>query len=360
MPRSVLTAVLIFLLLLAYFGVRTLTRSAEPTAPEPGAATTEAREPARPEVIVRPVRSEMHTNFVTLKGRTEPEREVIVRAETVGTVTEAPAREGRIVREGALLCRLDVDARAVQLKQAEANLAAKRIDWEAAADLADKGWTTPTSAAAAKAAYDAAVAQVDAARIELDRTAILAPFAGVFDERLAEVGDFLSPGSACGRMIDLSPILVVVEATEAQAGTIAPGQTAEVALADGRTLAGTVRYVARTASPATRTFRVEIAVPNPDYAIAAGLTASLRLEMGEAPAVLVSPAVLVLNDDGRMGVRHVDDSDTVRFAEVSVVDNAETGIWVTGLPEAARILVTGQDFVREGIRVEAVIGDEGL
>lgn len=360
MPRSVLTAGLIFLLLLAYFGFRTLMREAAPADPVVETrADTAAEAPARPEIIVRPVRAEPHTAFATLKGRTEPERAVTVRAETVGTVTETPAMEGRIVNKGAVLCRLNVDAREVEVKQAEANLASKALEWEAASDLAEKGWTSSTAAASAKADYDAAVAALDAARIELDRTAIRAPFPGVFDERLAEVGDFLSPGSPCGRMLDLSPILVVVDATEAQAGRISVGQQAAITLAGGQSLEGTVRYVARTASETTRTFRVELAVPNPDYQIAAGLTASIRLEMGEAPAVLVSPALLVLHDDGRVGIRYVDEGDTVRFAEVDVVDDAEAGVWVTGLPDGARIMVSGQDYIREGVEVDPV-SDEGL
>ncbi|MEM7765938.1 MAG: efflux RND transporter periplasmic adaptor subunit [Pseudomonadota bacterium] len=358
MPRSVITAGIILFVLLAYFGLRTAFRS-DPADTAPAAEASEARADVRPQAVVRPVLAEPHEVFESLKGRTEAERLVVVRSATTGTVVEAPAREGRIVSSGSVLCRLDVEARAVQVEQAEANLASKTLDWEAARDLAEKGWTSATSAAAAKAAYDAAVAAVDAARIEMERTILRAPFAGVFDERMAEVGDFLAPGGACGQMLDLSPILVVVEATEAQAGRIALGQTAAVTLADGRALEGTVRYVARTANAATRTFRVELAVPNPDYAIAAGLTASLRLKMGEAPAVLLSPALLVLHDDGRVGVRHVDDADTVQFAEVRVIDDADTGIWVAGLPDQARVLAAGQDYVREGIEVVPVV-DEGL
>ncbi len=361
MPRSFITAGLILVLLLGYFGVRAMMRE-DASGPVPSPSESLAEEPPtpeRPEVVVRPVRSELHTAFATLKGRTAPERAVVVRTETTGTVAETPAREGRAVRKGAVLCRLDVDAREVQLKQAEADLAAKKLEWDAAADLAEKGWTSTTAAAAAKAAYDAAVARVDAAKIELERTEIRAPFPGVFDERHAEIGDFLSPGSPCGTLLDLSPILVVVEATEAQASLIALGQTATVALADGRRLDGEVRYRARSASETTRTFRVEIAVPNPDYGIASGLTASVRLATEEVPAILVSPALMVLGDDGRVGIRYVDEADTVRFAEVSVVDDADTGVWVSGLPETARLMLSGHDFVREGVRVDPV-SDEGL
>ncbi|MEM0986319.1 MAG: efflux RND transporter periplasmic adaptor subunit [Pseudomonadota bacterium] len=354
MPRSVITAGLILFLILAYFGVRTLTRGDDSTAGDSASASAAVESSEPPEVVVQSVGLQPHTAFASLKGRTEPERAVTVRSATVGVVAAAPARQGRIVREGAELCRLDVDAREVELQQAEANLASKTLDWEAASELAEKGWTSSTSAAAAKAAYDAAAAGVDAAKIELERTIIRAPFTGVFEERLAEVGDFLSPGSPCGRVLDLSPILVVVEATEAQTSRIAEGQKASVSLADGRTVEGTVSYVARTANESTRTFRVELSVPNPNFEIAAGLTASLRLAMGEAAATQVSPAMLVLSDDGQVGLRYVDSNDVVQFARIEIVDDAETGIWVTGIPENARIMAPGQDFVGEGVTVRPI------
>ncbi|MEO1568009.1 MAG: efflux RND transporter periplasmic adaptor subunit [Pseudomonadota bacterium] len=333
-------------------------RGADTAQDQPAQAAAEQTD-AKPEVVVRPITLEPHTVVATLKGRTEADRAVAVKAETTGRVTATPAIEGSVVDAGATLCRLDVEAREVNLNRAKADFDAKAIEWNAARELVDKGWTSTSAAAAAKAMYDAAKASVDAAQIELDRTAIRAPFPGVFDRRAAEVGDFLSPGAECGTVIDLDPIRVVVEATEAQTARFSVGQSAEVELADGRIVDGTVRYVSRTSDGATRTFRVELNVANPDYTIAAGLTASIRVEVGEAPATLVSPALLVLHDDGRVGLRYVDETDRVQFTSVDIIDDAPTGVWVTGLPTGARLMASGQDYIREGIDV-IPISAEGL
>ena len=352
MPNSVRIAGFILLALLIYFVASALFRApAEESAPADSAPVT-STERAIPQVIVTPAQLKPHTVFATLKGSTEPDREVTVRSETMGTVIDARISEGQVVSRGTVLCGLDVESRAARIAEAEASVASARLDFDAAQQLQEKGWTTSNNAAAAKAALDRAEAGLAAAKIELNKTRITAPFNGVFETRLAERGDFLSVGAACGRLVDLDPIIVAVDATENQLTAINPETPVSVELATGVETTGNVRYIARTANAQTRTFRVEIEIPNPDNGIAAGLTASVQVGLGVAPALLMTPASLVLHDDGRVGVRYVDDTDTVQFTEVSVVDDAQDGIWVTGIPEGANLLTAGQDFLREGVKVE--------
>ena len=351
LPKSVLTAGFILLLLMLYFVGSALLRSppAETAASETPSLTTVEREV--PEVLVRPARTSIRTVHVDLKGSTEPDREVTVRSETSGMVANARISEGQIVRAGSVLCGLDIESRAARIAEAEAGVQSARLDYDAAKQLEQKGWTTSNNAAAAKAALDRAEAGLKAARIELGKTSLRAPFDGVFESRLAERGDFLTMGAPCGRVVDLDPIIVAVDATEEQFEFITVGDAVSVNLSTGLEAEGKVRFVARAASAQTRTFRVEIEIPNPDYLIAAGLTATAQVRLGEAPALQITPASLVLHDDGRVGVRYVDDQNVVQFSEVSIVDDALDGIWVAGVPEGANLLSAGQDFLREGVTV---------
>ena len=360
MPKislSVIIAAVIFFAFFAYFGVRTMLANSE-TADNAPVETVAEREPTRPEVMVRAVRAEPHAIVASLKGRTAPDRVVTVRSETMGTVTSAPIREGRFVGQGTVLCGLGLEARQARIAEAEATVAAAKLDYESAKTLEEKGWTSSNRAAATKAALDRAEASLNAAKVEMDKTKLRAPFAGVFEERIAEMGDFLSPGSPCGTIVDLNPIVVRLDATEDQVARMSVGKIATVTLNDGRILDGKVRFVARSANDQTRTFAVEIAADNRDSSVAAGLTASVKVEMGQSDAVKLTPALLVLHEDGRVGVRYIDDADIVRFAEVTIVDDAADGIWVTGIPDGTRILAAGQDFVREGISVD-VLSEQG-
>lgn len=358
-PTSVRTAGFILLAFLAYFVFRGVTRAPADTTPIEQSAEASSSKTELPEVIVHPAALTPHQIVASLKGSSEPDREVTVRSETMGTVINARVREGQSVTRGTVLCGLDVESRAARIAEAEAGVASARLEYDAASQLEEKGWTTSNRAAATKATLDGAEAALAAAKIEISKTSITAPFNGVFETRMAERGDFLSVGAPCGRLVDLDPIIVAVDATEAQLSAIDTSQTVEVSFATGLQTSGAVRYVASTANPQTRTFRVEIEIPNPDASIAAGLTASVRLKLGEVPAVLTTPATLVLHDDGRVGLRYVDNSDLVQFAEVRVVDDAPDGVWVTGIPEGVYLLAAGQDYLKEGVEVSTRLG-EGL
>lgn len=358
-PTSVRTAGFILLALLTYFVVRGVMRAPSDPAPVESAAESSTADEVLPEVIVRPVSLSLHQVVTTLKGSTEPDREVTVRSETMGTVTNASVREGQLVRSGTLLCGLGVESRAARIAEAEAAVASARLDHDAASQLEEKGWTTSNRAAATKAALDGAEAALAAAKIELQKTKITSPFEGVFEARMAERGDFLTVGAPCGRVVDLDPIIVAVEATEAQMGMIDASEPVDVSFSTGEPAIGTIRFIASTASAQTRTFRVEIEIPNSDNQIAAGLTATVRLGLGEMPAMLMTPANLVLHDDGRVGARYVDANDVVQFAEVTIVDDAADGVWVTGIPQNVDLLAAGQDYLREGVKVSPQMS-EGL
>ena len=122
----------------------------------------------------------------------------------------------------------------------------------------------------------------------------------------------------------------------------------------GSTHTGIIRFISPVADPRTRTYRVELEIDNSDYRIRDGITAEIDFPLGKTRAHLVSPSVLTLNDAGVVGVRTVDESDTVRFKPVDILADETKGVWVGGLPERVRLIVVGQEFVVEGERITPV------
>lgn len=288
---------------------------------------------------------------VVIRGRTEAARSVVVRSETAGVVAQTPTVEGAFVRRGAVLCRLNVDARQASLDQARATLRSRQLQQKATVDLAAKGYRSQTQVLQDQANLDSAAAAVRQSEIALQQMNIRAPFDGVFDQREAEVGTYLSPGQACGTMIELSPILVVGDVPETEAGKLAVGAPATAQLVSGETLSGKVRYVARNADSQTRTYRVEIAAANPGLKARAGLSATVRIGSGMGPAHLIPISSLVLDSAGRQGVRYVLDDGRVAFAPVAVMEETPQGVWVSGLHGSVRLITVGQSYVAEGQKV---------
>lgn len=348
--RSVLISIVALAFIGIWFWVNSGGGASNYTTPEP----TET-EKVLPTVVVEPRRAESYDTIFALYGRTEPNREVTIKAETAGLVAATPIKEGTRVKRGTVVCRQDVDARRANVDQAQAMLRTRELEFKAAKTLVEKGYRSETQAATAQAALDGAKASVKQANIELDNVNMRAPFGGVFDRQIAEVGDFLAPGQPCGLLLELHPLIVVAELTETQVGRVTKGDSATVKLATGQTLSGTVSLIESRANASTRTFRAEVSVPNPDFSLKAGITATVGLKAGTTQAHHVPSRVLTLSDTGTVGVRFLDENNIVRFTETETIGEDATGIWVTGLPEETRIIVQGQDFVNIGVETNPTV-----
>jgi multidrug efflux system membrane fusion protein len=162
-------------------------------------------------------------------------------------------------------------------------------------------------------------------------------------------------GRDIATIVALDPMLAVVEVSERRLAGLRAGDTAEVKLITGEKQTGKIRFVAKTASQTTRTYRVEVELPNPDGAIPDGISAEVSVPVKPTPAVRVPRSALTIASTGDVGVRTVGDDGTVAFNRVTIVEDDQTTMWIAGLRDGVRVIVQGQDFVREGQTVEAVV-----
>lgn len=345
MKKSYWVALGILGVVVLYFIARTLFGGGESHEQPKGKAGAGQ---ATPSVQVATVPEQVRTYQVIVRGRTESARTVIVRAETAGVVAQTPVVEGSFVRKGAVLCRLSVDARQATLDQARAMMRSRELQQQASVKLAEKGYRSQTQVLQDRANLDSASAQVRQSEIALDQINIRAPFAGVFDRREAEIGTYLSPGQACGTMIELSPILIVGDVPETDAAKLKVGAPATARLVSGEVLSGRVRFVARDADPQTRTYHVEVTAPNPASTARSGLSAELRVSAGSGPAHMVPSSAMVLDSAGRQGVRYLLADNKVGFAPVVTLEETPQGVWVRGLTGQVRVITVGQSYVSEG------------
>ena len=128
-------------------------------------------------------------------------------------------------------------------------------------------------------------------------------------------------------------------------------------LVTGEVVDGTVRYVSRVAEPKTRTYRIELEIPNPDYAIPAGMTTGLTLPLESVASHFISPSLLSLDEDGALGVKIVDSGDVVRFVPVTIVASEVGGLRVAGLPPEVTLITVGHAYVSPGETVIPVRAD---
>ena len=189
---------------------------------------------------------------------------------------------------------------------------------------------------------------------------IVAPFAGVIDSVDVEIGSAVSQGAQIATLLSLDPVVVKGEVSERDLVYIKAGDNAEAKLVDGEKVTGTVRYISREAAAATRTFRVEVAIPNPDDRIPAGMTAEITVRAAASDAVILPRSVVTLSANGDLGIRVADKDNKIVFYPIDLMDDLTNGLVLGGVPRDARVVVAGQDLVTEGDIVNPVAADEQL
>jgi multidrug efflux system membrane fusion protein len=330
-------------------------------------------------VLVQKSNEQEVTNGILLRGQTEAFKSVQVKAETSGSVISQPIRKGTFVKNGELLCELEVGTKSDELSEAKVALALSLDELDASIhqyelrvqaaerqkSLLKRGVGTEAAVEAAELSASSAetqslskrqaVANVEArinrATTELNNTKIIAPFDGLLESDTAEYGDFMQTGAPCGTLLALNPIKLIGYATETQVSKIEVNTTAGARLISGDTVSGTVSFISRSADPTTRTFLVETTVPNENYEIREGSTADIYISLSGAKGHLLPQSSLTLNSSGVLGVR-IALNDKAKFIPINIIRDAEEGVWVTGLPDTVDVIIVGQEYVTDNSNIK--------
>jgi len=346
---SLIIAALIILWLLSGLTKEDSTPNAASSSP-----TATRNQTATSTPLVRAVQSIATERRIQLivRGQTEENRQVEVRAEAAGRVVALPVEKGATVKAGDVLCEIAIDARDKSVVEAEAIQVQAALEYRGVKDLGRRGLQAETKVAQSKAALESANAALSRAQLQLAHTKIKSPFAGVVEDQPVELGDFLRVGDICARVLDANPILMVGQVAEKDIAHVTLGDTVTGQLITGESLTGVIRFIGQSSDSNTRAYRVEVEAPNPNLSTRAGITTKIHMPLAKRSAHAISPAALVLDDAGVMGVKLVDGNGIVEFAPVEVIEESPIGIWVAGLPDKATIIVTGQEVVFSGNQVK--------
>ncbi|MDG1739538.1 MAG: efflux RND transporter periplasmic adaptor subunit [Paracoccaceae bacterium] len=387
--------------------------SAEEADVSSAAAETETSEaPAEPEkavpVIARKSIAQTIDSAVIVRGETQAARQVELRSETGGQVVSEPLRKGTFVEQDEIMCEIDKGTREVSLADANARLAEAKsripetearipeaiariqeatsrlleaeINRNQAEKLFEDGFATESRVVSAIAAVKSAEAAISSAEAglkaakagmdnisasiqsaeagvasairEIEKLTLRAPFKGLLESDTAELGSLMQQGTLCGTIIQLDPIKIVGFVPEADVNRITEGVRAGAQMIDGQRVFGTVEFLSRSADQTTRTFLVEIGVPNPDLKIRDGQTADILIESDGASAHLLPQSALTLSDGGDLGVRTIVDGKA-KFSKVAILRDSSKGVWVSGLPNEVEVILVGQEYTSDGTPVLA-------
>ena len=316
----------------------------------------EAGMPARTVAVVKPPRS-THARAIRISGVTEADKRAVLATRAGGVIARLPVRQGQRVKAGDLILMLDAEEKIAAADNARQLLTQRQAELSAAERLAKSGNLAKLQLDTARSNLTSARSALRAAEAELDRNEVRAPFDGIVDRVPVEPGSAVMQGGEVATLLALDPVIARGEISERDLGFVKVGDEADVRLVSGETVKGRLRYVSRDASAATRTFRVEVAVANPEGTVPAGMTAELTLRATPTDAVVLPRSVVTLSAEGDLGIRAVDEADKVVFFPIDLIDDTPGGLVLAGIPADARVIVSGQELVAEGDSVEPVAAD---
>ncbi len=291
----------------------------------------------------------------TLTGRTAPSRTLVLRSETSGAVIARNGERGDYFVAGTTVAQIDKGTLEFQLKQAEEELALRATEHNNTIRLRKRGVATALEEQQALVARQAAITNLALINDQLAKTTISTPFAGFIQENYVEVGDIVSPGADIMQLVDLRPIFVVVNVSEQRIGSLQTGKRARITVLDGTTYSGSITAIAPQADAQTRTFEVEISLPNTRYQLRAGRTVEVEIVLRRESLVFIPQSTLTLNDESTLGVKLLTEQDTVAFTPVDIERDEQKGVWVDGIPNGARVITVGHELVSEDESVEPTL-----
>lgn len=290
----------------------------------------------------------------------------MVAAEVPGRLVDVRADIGQAVKAGDVLARIESVDYDNELRSATAEIGrlTALVDNQARVvkryrSLGRDQFVSETALDEAESQLKALTEQLATARVRRDvaargvgKTSVLAPVAGVIQQRLVSRGTYVNNGQALFEIATRALLRVHLPLPETVLGRVAVGQTVYLTTpsAPGQRVTGKVTELRPRVSTGSRAGEAIVELPNPgDWAPGASVVGQLVLARRES---VVVPAVsVVLRPAGQVTYRI--DGDTAHQVKVEVGERLGSEIEiVSGLEVGARIAVDGAAYLSDGAAVK--------
>ncbi|WP_339046264.1 efflux RND transporter periplasmic adaptor subunit [Candidatus Mesenet endosymbiont of Agriotes lineatus] len=291
--------------------------------------------------------------YLSLTGTVDMQQSVDIVPKISGEIVDVYVLSGSKINKGDAILKLKEYDYIEQYERAKALVKQYEAEYQASESLNEKGYRSQAQAEAAFAAVQNAKADLKRAQINLENTTVLTPLSGYIDKIMTAKGNFVTAGKPIATIISFDEIIIVVHVPERDVEKIKLGNTAKIDLANDYKTEGKVSFVSKVISSVTRTCRIEVTIPknNHEMFITKGMIADVQLVVGTVIAHKVPASALILNDEGIVGIKVVENDNTVSFLPVEIIDAGQDGILIFGIPKDIKLITSGHYFVNVGDKV---------
>ena len=345
--------------------------------------------------------SKLIDQSIELQGQTIHNKKIDVKSETSGNIDSIEFSRGDKVSQNAEMITISLEDRNEKLLSAKKDLERLskelilneknrdnllrqnverielyEIEYASAKQLIDKGLSSKSKLSLAsfnlanakadkediKIKFESTLANLEAQisnvksvlkniKLDIDKTSIKAPFDGIISEKMVEETEFISLGTPLFTIIDLDPIKIEGYLSEFDINKVSVGTKAIIEDSNGIEKNGIISFISPSAETSTRTFEITIEADNKDLSYKSGITTKIIIKGSELKAHKIPPSILTLLDDGTVGVKAVDSDNNVTFYSTKTIKDTIDGMWVSGLPEKVNLIVSGQEYISIGEKI---------
>ena len=345
--------------------------------------------------------SKLIDQSIELQGQTIHNKKIDVKSETSGNIDSIEFSRGDKVSQNAEMITISLEDRNEKLLSAKKDLERLskelilneknrdnllsqnverielyEIEYASAKQLIDKGLSSKSKLSLAsfnlanakadkediKIKFESTLANLEAQisnvksvlkniKLDIDKTSIKAPFDGIISEKMVEETEFISLGTPLFTIIDLDPIKIEGYLSEFDINKVSLGTKAIIEDSNGIKKNGIISFISPSAETSTRTFEITIEADNKDLSYKSGITTKIIIKGSELKAHKIPPSILTLLDDGTVGVKAVDSDNNVTFYSTKTIKDTIDGMWVSGLPEKVNLIVSGQEYISIGEKI---------
>ena len=335
---------------------------------------------------------------IELQGQTIHNKKIDVKSETSGKIKSIKFARGNKVSSNSEMIKISLEDRNEKLLSAKKDLERLskelilneknrdnllrqnierielyEIEYASAKQLIDKGLSSKSKLSLAsfnlanaiadrediKIKFESTLANLEAQisnvksvlkniKLDIEKTIIKAPFDGIISDKMVEETEFISIGTPLFTIIDLDPIKIEGYLSEFDVNKVSVGTKALIEDSNGIKKNGIISFISPSAEISTRTFEITIEADNKDLSYKSGITTKIIIKGSELKAHKIPPSILTLLDDGTVGVKAVDNENIVIFYPTKTIKDTIDGMWVSGLPEKVKLIVSGQEYISIG------------
>jgi membrane fusion protein (multidrug efflux system) len=291
-------------------------------------------------------------------GTLQSDESVQITSEIAGRITEIPLSEGRPLAAGEVMVKLDTALAIAEVADAQSRFNLAQGNLERANSLARSGNVTERARDEATSNAETTRAALELAKVRLSKHTISAPFSGIAGIRKVSPGAYITAGQTIVNLEKIDSLKIDFKLPELFLAQVKTGQTIEITVdaLPGRTFTGTIYAIDPHLDVNGRALNIRARLENPELILRPGLFARISVKGQVKRNVLVIPEAAIV-PRGQDKIVYLIRGGKAIEAKVKLGGRKDGLVEVLeGLTDEAMVVIAGQQKLKNGSRVEIVVG----